>query len=865
MAHIYGPDLQHRGTMFVLSFLTSSIITSSLISCRDPKTTEEPVYLQSGTPIAGVARGTIDVPVGSPMGGYSNRCTYLGGSGSVDRRQSQYTVGFTPSIGIQTSAMVEALWLENNDQNWVMLNVDAIYAFDEMVQEVERQLEAEIGEDMDGRVVISASHTHHAAGNFSDQIHFYLGGDRYNEETFTRYTESLVRIALEAYNTREAAKIGFGVAKDWDPNDEVYRDRRPENDDLILWDDFAGGAYKDPYVWMIRVDKASDDSPMGVFFNFGIHGTLLDSDNPMLSIDAPGQVELSFAEKFDSSVVVSHFQSGGGDASPSGHGEHGHPYAQMEGVGGYAVDALYDLWANIPTSSDAVTMESITRSIPQSQTEIHVTRDGTVDWHYNPYQEGYVPDDQVYDENGEILSPLDEFNTQFGGVFCGYDDPLISTGNIGSNAYPYDGCMKIDLIVNIISGVFRLHEFFPDGLPLPLPSSLKAQTSSMRIGPVSILQEDGTVVQDDMFMGFFPGETTSYFVKHYKNRVHNSLGFQNVLVGGYSQDHEGYLLIPEDWLRGGYEPNINIWGPLQGEHIMEGNLDMSQMLKTDIVEDTDPEGIYGSTEYMDRELPTLEPDLTVAAGTIVTDIFEDFYIPIEVPLQVQPDANIPRVQGIAQVMWEGGDPGVDAPRVLIEKEENGQWIEVTTPSGRLLDETRPDILLVHTPTPLYPYTAEQDHQWWAGWQTVGNGDDRMGLELGNYRFHIYGHRYTGGDNTYPWSKEEYEIISETFAVTPGNLTLSLDTNALWISMDGPAWGYRLIDMDGSSRGANPPYGVEVEFTRTDGTSETVSMQPTVENDRVYISLSDINGGSLEDITKIDARDMFGNLGSIELP
>ena len=34
---------------------------------------------------------------------------------------------------------------------------------------------------------------------------------------------------------------------------------------------------------------------------------------------------------------------------------------------------------------------------------------------------------------------------------------------------------------------------------------------------------------------------------------------------GYAQDHEGYLLLAEDWLvGGGDEPGINVWGPLQG-------------------------------------------------------------------------------------------------------------------------------------------------------------------------------------------------------------------------------------------------------------------------------------------------------------
>ena len=47
-------------------------------------------------------------------------------------------------------------------------------------------------------------------------------------------------LALEAFESKVPAKIGFGMIRDWDPNDLVYSDRRPENDDLGFWDDING-------------------------------------------------------------------------------------------------------------------------------------------------------------------------------------------------------------------------------------------------------------------------------------------------------------------------------------------------------------------------------------------------------------------------------------------------------------------------------------------------------------------------------------------------------------------------------------------------------------------------------------------------
>ena len=846
--------------------MTAFLLPGLLFACKDKSSAaslEEPVpvYIQEGAPFAGVAEGPIDVPVGSPMGGYTARCSYagVGGAGKVDNRKNAYTEAWAPSVGIQTAAMAEVLWLDNEDQNFIMINIDAIYSFDGMVKEIEKQIYEATGEIVENRVVLNASHTHHAPANYSDQIHFYLGGDRYNEEIFQRYTKSLVDLALEAYESREEVSLGFGVAKDWDPDDRVYRDRRPENDDLILWDDFDGGKYKDPHLWMLKINRLSDDLPLGIFFNFGIHGTILGGDNPLISVDAPGHLEYTLREQFDHPVVVSHFQGGGGDISPAGTGDHGHEYARMEGIGEFAVEAIYDLWESIPTSSEAFSMESVSRSIPQSLEEVKVTRNGTVDWHYKPYLKDYEPDNQIFDSNGDILSPLDEFNAPFGAVFCGYDDPLISTGGIGAEVYPYDMCMRVDLIVDIISGIFQLNEFFPEGTPMPLPSSLKAATSSVRMGPVSILQEDGTVVQDQLLMGFFPGEATSYYVHHYRDRVLEDLGFENVILGDYSQDHEGYLLIPEDWLLGGYEPNINVWGPLQGEHIMEGNLEMSQMLKTDLLEDNDPDGTYATTQYLDRDLSMEQLDITPLAGTAIDTPLEEFYIPLPVELQTQPSSEIARVQGLAQFSWQGGDPGVDSPLVLIEREENGEWLELLTRSGRPVSEKMPAILLTHTPTPLYPSDAEQEHHWWAGWQTVGP-EDRMGLPTGNYRFHIYGNRYTGGSDCWPWEKEEYDVTSDEFLITAAELHLEQTGSELWVSLDGPEWGYRLIDVSGASNGANPPMGTIIEIEMPDGSISSVDVIETPDGSRIHFTLPEFATTP----AAIIATDLYGNTGRLAL-
>jgi len=808
-----------------LARLCSLAMATILVGCPEDKTTRTPLKLAAGAPMAGVAEGLIDFPVSTPLGGYSSRCNIMGGDGRVDNRTSPYTTAFTASAGVQTPSRAQALWLTNGDQDLVLIKADVIYIFDQMIRDLEARLSRATGRELAGRVVITASHTHHAPANFSDSYHFYLGGDRYNEEIYQRMTTSLEDIALEAWDGMAQASIGFGMVEDWDPDDLVYSDRRGENDELKVWDDQVPGNKKDPLLWLLRVDH-TDGTPMGVFFNFGMHGTSLGGDNAMISTDAPGHVEFAVAAQFEVPLVVSHWQGSGGDASPRGSDD---GYARLESVGAYAADAVYELWEATPVSADPFFLETVTRSIQEGLEEVRVTRNGEVDWYYPPYDVDAVPDNKIYGPDGEILSPLDEFKAEYGGAFCGYDDPLISTGTIGTSAYPYDGCMQVELISWVIAGVFELSDF---DLPLPLPSSQQAVTTATQMGPVSIMKPDGTVVDETVTIGFFPGETTQMFTEQYRRRAEAELGLQNTLTVGYAQDHEGYLLIPEDWLLGGYEPNINIWGPLQGEHIMEGNLDMIQEnLLTRRLEPHDPRGEFPDTQYEDRPLPTDAPDITPDAGTAVTVLPETIYTPLPVVVpdeeaavvfvpQAQPDPAVPRVQGVAQFVFLGGDPGVGTPTVTLERWEDGRWEEVLTPSGRPITDALPDILLTHNPDPLYPYYDAQSHYWWASWQAVGHYFDRTAVPLGRYRLNARGLTATGTSKTWPWDTVGYSVASEPFELTPAVITVDYLDGTLLASIDAPAFGYRLIDLEGSSIGPNPVHDATVTWTLGDFTEAT---------------------------------------------
>ncbi|MCB9760178.1 MAG: neutral/alkaline non-lysosomal ceramidase N-terminal domain-containing protein [Alphaproteobacteria bacterium] len=820
----------------------------------DPEVYTSPPIVP-GPPQAGAAEGLIDFPMGSPMGGYSNRCGYLGGESKVDNRASAYTHAFMKSAGVQTRPWVKALWLENGDDNLVVLKTDTIYSFDGLVGEVTAQLEAATGLDLEGRVVMTASHSHHEPANFSDQIHFYLGGDRFNEEVFERFAASAASVALEAWDAREPAAIGAAWARDWDPQDRVYRDRRGENNDLAVWDDVEPGYGKDPWLHMLRVDRA-DGGPIAAVFTFGIHGTLLDGDNPMWSTDAPGSLEATIQEEFDEPVIVMHLQGAGGDASPAGRGD---GYARIESIGHLAADGVMALYDDTPVSTDPIRMETASRHIPQSLDRIQVTRDGAVDWTYNPYVEDYRADDLIYDESGDIISPLDEFNAPYGAAFCGSDAPLIPAGNIGSEIFPYVACMDVELMAGVLAGIFDVDI---ETFPLPLPESLGAGTTATRIGPLQTRTEEGEVVERDLFAGFFPAEPTGMFAEQWRRRARAELGEEMALIVGYAQDHEGYFLIPEDWLRGGYEPNINIWGPLQAEHVMEGVLTMADdvLSTTDRREDPDPLGWWTPTVYEDKPLPTLAPIETPDAGTRLDTPPEYLWTPLELPVDLAMPLTCRRVDCVIQLAWRGGDPAVDLPTVSLERLDGGDWVPVTSRSGRPITDAWADILTAHTPDPLYPLDGIRTHTWWAAWQAVGHVHDLEGLPTGTYRLRVDGHSYAGGATTWPWPADPYSVTSDPFELLPAELSLAVDATGLDVWIQAPPDGWRMVDLDGQVRGENPVRGdLELVWDTLSGTPRVDTVEATVIGTRARVEIT-----PPADAVGLTVTDPYGNVGSMEL-
>ena len=99
-----------------------------------------------------------------------------------------------------------------------------------------------------------------------------------------------------------------------------------------------------------------------------------------------------------------------------------------------AAPRIHDLWSQTSTRVGGdIGLDMITSSITQAREEIVVTRGGTTDLRYAPYRTRGRADDVVYNPDGSIKSPIDEFNTEVGAALCGADVPVPS---ILANAAP---------------------------------------------------------------------------------------------------------------------------------------------------------------------------------------------------------------------------------------------------------------------------------------------------------------------------------------------------------------------------------------------------------------------------------------------
>lgn len=246
-----------------------------------------------------------------------------------------------------------------------------------------------------------------------------------------------------------------------------------------------------------------------------------------------------------------------------------------------------------------------------------------------------------------------------------------------------------------------------------------------RIASVAALRLGG------LFIGVLPGEPTTAIGARVRELAAGLPGVDRGLAAGYAQDYTGYLLEEADFLRGGYEPTVSLWGWKGGPYLV-GKL---RALAADLAAAT----------HRPPEIPTptYEPRRIGESATAPAT-------------EVEPD-DVDRLQ-TAWFAFTGGDPALGAPRVAVERLEGPEWVEPRLSPQRTL-AGGPEIVLRHAPSPTYvedPEAAVRNHRYTAEWETV------QGERTATYRFAVSGRVRGGGE------LRTYALASRPFQVRPSD-------------------------------------------------------------------------------------------------
>jgi neutral ceramidase len=789
-----------------------------------------------GPLMAGTAEAALGMPVGTALGAYTGRARFLG-TGTVDEREVELPGAFNASVGIETVPRVKALALSAGGETVVIVKLDIGLMYEGLLFDLEERL----GPEHSGKVLLAASHSHSGWGQFSGHTGLTVGVGQLRHTVYQALLGQLEAVARAALDARRPARLGVFVDRAFDPGDAITRDRRGENDALM------NGSRKDDTLVMIRVD-GQDGVPMAAVPIFGMHGTINDADNSFASTDAPGAVERLLEEQFDVPVLVMHLQGAAGDVSPAGHGgldcaiKPGDPadpcfeWLRAEGNGRAAAPVMMAAWQAAGASmQDELAMEMLTRSIELGPfPETFTIREGAL-W-YAPFDLSRAADGRIWDDQGQIISPIDEFNAPVGAALCESDTALFPIAGIpGTDGLsPYGSCVRVDSAGEIFSSLMGVP--FETSATQPICQSTRTVVSALRLA--------------DYVIGAVPGEPTVLAADLLRER--SPVAADRTVVVGYAQGHIGYLLRPEDWLQGGYEPSIGFWGPLEAEYVLERLIELMPLAMTVERED-------GASGGVDRVAsPRGDDGLEVddpapMAGKIPVSVPAEAWLRAGTPASVQPAAEVARVSGLATFVWTGEDPLAGTPVVKLEREVLGVFEPVRRRSGRAVEDG--DILLMYTPVPVVR-EGPQVHYWAVEWQPVPwlGARDELGAELdalvapgsvplGRYRFHVRG--------------SGYELYSDAFAVVPAVLNvLAWKRNNMIgaeIKVAAPR-GYRLLDMEQYSNRPLPLRGqpFTVELVTETG---TIAYQAD-SNEFGEVSVD----APAAEVTAMRVTDAYGNTG-----
>jgi neutral ceramidase len=519
---------------------------------------KEPHELQ-----AGVARGYLNAPIGISQGGFGERS---GCDGKCFKDERFCQMLFSSWAMFDRPAM-RALALDVGTSEMIVVQLPIIFADDSLRKMIIDQVFELADYDVSESLIMTTTHTHSGPVRYAATIpdHFGFGGvDSSQVPMIESYRDQITDLVIEAINNKQAAKLGSAVEIDWDVDDEVYYDRRCEDDGLYAEEGWEG---KDPYLGLIRVDTI-DGQPLAVLINFPLHGTVFGGNDWYLSGDAPGSISLKFEEYYyqqtGEQITALYVNGTAGDIGPTGlSGQNA--FQSVQGVGQKAAPKIYRVY------------DAIEQFNEQPDMEVNYLRD--------PFSH-------------ELIYPNDPntFPFENGGFFCTTD-------------YVSD-CDNIETELTAINCIIDVKIFEEQVLHEEIVLFDHAVYTGIRLG--------------DLYIATMPGEPQSSLGAYLRETVERDYGIaqDKLLVFGYSQDHHFYLMLDEDWYQGGYEVSMNNWGPAMGRYMADASARLIGQLTTPEIEDNENGLTYKVADFSLHPEDRLWDYFATEAGEI-GEIIED--------------------------------------------------------------------------------------------------------------------------------------------------------------------------------------------------------------------------------------------------
>jgi neutral ceramidase len=586
---------------------------------------------QAGGLRAGVGIGDITPPVGTPMFAYSSREVLVGGvQPFVDQTSFDtnfYAKTFVASKGVSTRVRARALVLDHDGVKLALVALDLGGMPYELHQAVVARIR-DTGITRD-RLLLSVTHSHGSVGPIWPATHSgyaILGGDAYDPRVFGHVVDGIVQAIRQADTSLEPARVGTAQVDVYDATNnravEAHR-LNPDEPHGEREDDKPHSLASTMTV--VRADTIAG-RPLGLWTAFAIHGTAFGDE--MLHFTGDNQavaervVESEIRRRAgltDDDLVVHALANGAeGDLSPRGT-----PAFLGEVPLAVPPESTEETEAAVWVSGDFADAEMAGR---------RVGRAALLAWEIAGRD---MRDDVALDARFTLYSMV---------------APSVNGEPVGLTTVLGCGGVMCD-----------------DGVALPVDVPGQGRKVPLAVGPPGVLAPVFAPLQamriGDLAIAALPFETTKQMGARITAAVGEAaapLGVTSVALAGLANGYLSYMATPEEYEAYHYEASFTLFGRQQGPHVQAG----LQALTDALVAGTPaPAGLpeLPSTAIVIPDLPLLpEPDPTRVLA--------------------QPAAT-PRM-GQSRFVWQGGDPAVDDPHVVVERQEpGGIWVPVTTDDG----------------------------------------------------------------------------------------------------------------------------------------------------------------------------------------